>query len=33
MVHGQDYLHDEAGRYFITRLGMQTVEAKKLFAT
>jgi len=33
MVHDQAYLHDEAGRYFITKLGMQAVEAKKLFAT
>ena len=32
MVHDQAYLHDEAGRYFITKLGMQTAENKKLFA-
>src|SRR5262245_2949523 len=33
MAHDQAYLHDEAGRYFITRLGMKAAEGKKLFAT
>jgi hypothetical protein len=32
MVHEQDFLHDDGTRFLITRLGMQTVEAKKLFA-
>ena len=32
MVNDQAYLHVDAGRYFITKLGLATVELKKLYA-